>query len=219
MPWYKNEVDVARAAIAAIKADGWEIYQEVPYHGRTCDIVAVRDGNIWAIEAKRALNLKVVDQAMNHRLYAHYIGVCVPRPARDPTFALDVMAHYGIGVVMVDGPETVATVIQPEFADNPMNALRDALREGHKTFAEAGTNSGRSLTPFRQTALQVRALVFRSPGLTVRQVVRGVDHHYRSNTAAARGIVTHCKTGIIGGVRLRVINGTIRLYPFVRGCK
>jgi hypothetical protein len=112
-------VDVAVPVVAALRDQGWKVYQEVAMPGGgEADIVGVMDvpGRVHPliriVEVKTSLSLRVVEQAVKHVVHggAHYVSVAVPASGRgtDVLWApgksvlREVMAGHGVGLLTVD---------------------------------------------------------------------------------------------------------------------
>lgn len=107
----KSETEVARPVVEWLRAEGWEVYQEVSmgYADTTCDIVATSGSLLWAIEAKRSKTLALVDQARAWLGYANLVSVVTPFTQRRPTFRLRsastwdwICDYWGIGQFEAD---------------------------------------------------------------------------------------------------------------------
>ena len=81
--------------------------------------------------------------------------------------------------------------------------------EGQKHFAEAGTDKGGHWTPFKQTCLEVRAMVTSNPGISAKDLVNSIKHHYKTERSAMGSLAKWTREGVVPGVALR--NG--RYYP------
>jgi hypothetical protein len=75
-----NEAEIGEAVVAWLEAQHWDVYQEVKIYSGIADIIAVKGNLLWAIELKKSLTLKVMEQARGWR--THFRSVAVPRPRR-----------------------------------------------------------------------------------------------------------------------------------------
>jgi len=217
-----KEVDLAREVVEWLRGDRWEVYQEVTYRGGIADIVAVRDDHlVWIIECKTTRSCAVIEQAAAWRGLAHYRSIATP-PFRETGRRVDVrqffMLHDGIGHLVVSettrfmgGP--VRVHLEPKLDRHARgSAMRSVLREEHKTYAEAGNSRGDRYTPFQATCDQVRALLKIRPGVTMKELVGSIQHHYAS-TATARSSLAHwIQAGVIQGVRAEKDGRALRVY-------
>jgi len=97
----RHKVQITESELAALLVDvlkdwGWEVYQEVSGGCGVCDLVAKRGQIIWAIEAKLAFGLPVLEQAHRWRFSAHYVSILLPLPYLS-SFGNKICADYGIG--------------------------------------------------------------------------------------------------------------------------
>lgn len=224
--WPETEVELARPIVAWLLDLGWEVFQEVcgwsassAPSGPRADIVARRGRVLWVIEVKRSLDLTVLGQAHIWKRRAHRVSVAVPfrRDSTGRDFALLAAAGDGIGVLVArhvyDGEIKVVEHLRPELR---RRVLGIELVESQKTWAEAGNAEGKRWSPFKQTCKLVREVVEQTPGLTIREVVDRVDHHYASVASARGSLLTWARAGRLDGVK--VLGGTkttghLRLYP------
>jgi hypothetical protein len=218
--WPATEVELARPIVAWLADLGWEVFQEVAIPGGArADIVARRGRVLWAIEVKRTLGLTLLGQALAWTRRAHRVSVAVPR-GRDTTarrFALRAAAAEGIGVIVArqvyGGGVKVVERARPQLR---RRVLGLELHEAQKTWAEAGNASGKRWSPFAQTCKLVREVVDEHPGLTVREVVERVDHHYASVASARGALLEWARAGLLEGVEARggtKATGFYRFYP------
>ena len=107
----RTEEELALILIAWLKANGWEVYEEVKFWpdpgDRTAwyvaDIVATRNGVVAIFEVKLAFGLTVMRQAERWVRYAHEVYVFVPGkgvPANvDHAYGHGKLREVGIGVL------------------------------------------------------------------------------------------------------------------------
>lgn len=227
------ETVLAEAVIRWLKADGWDVYQEIETEqgGPRADIVAVKDEVVWVIEVKRSLTFDLLGQASRWKFYAHRVSVAVPGRKRfqredgarryGMMIAERTIRAEGIGLIRLEysypNPMEVAAWggIKPkdreDAPDSPV--LLQTLTPAHKDFAAAGNATGKRLTKFGMTAIRVLEAVKAAPGHTVKDVVAVIDHHYASDRGAAHGIRSGIKSGWIEGVRIEASGKEYRLYP------
>jgi len=221
----------SEAALAAevgrwLDGYGWELYQEVQVdrRGAVADLVAVRRGVIWVIEAKRSLSLKLLSQTMAWRGRAHYVSLASTaassRPPRHDSIA-ELCRLAGIGWIEVAPARGGKSVMVAERVkagicrQAGVEAVRAALDEPQKHFAPAGNANSKRWTPFQKTAEQLRVMAAAEPGLLLSDAVDRCEHHYKSNQAARGTLAKWIRDGIVSGVHLRKEDGRLRLYPDV----
>lgn len=225
---------MASAVVAHLEGLGWEVYQEIQteYGGPVCDIIAVKDGVVWAVEVKRCLTFELIGQAYRWNIYTHRVSVAVPTARRETRgakrygrlIAERTLKHEGIGLILLDYafPEGMEVsnfgAIEPKHDEGAMvEKVLGILTEKHKTFAKAGNSNGKRWTPFQATIKAVQSYVLEHPGCAVKEVVEGITHHYASDQGARANILQHIRdTKLIRGVRIEVEKKGHRkalLYP------
>lgn len=106
----KTEVALCERIIAWLKAQHWEVYQEVSlgYSGNRADIVATMGPTVWVIEAKLGVSLAIIDQALAWRGYAHQISIASRKYKRPPRY---VCTGYARDRGSVGSPSTKKAVM------------------------------------------------------------------------------------------------------------
>lgn len=221
---FKKESDLAARVVQYLEEEGWEVYQEVEPRrwGSTADIVAVLGHVVWVIECKLSLSMDLLGQAMEWRGYAHKVSVAVPAPKKNrhnskrDLFIHNVCKTWGVGWLEVqpsDWNHGVRERMRPGFNRRLVdNRVRDSLTEKHKTYAKAGTNTRKRWTPFQHTCDQIYSLVRQRPGITLKEIVDAVDHHYASDSGARSSISIWVRKGVIKGVRAERDGRKLRFY-------
>lgn len=229
------ETDVAKAAIAWLEREGWDVYQEVrPGPGEPiADIVALRDKYLAVIEAKAAASLHVLAQIAGWTRYATHLYIAVPfEPGKAPytgkkrlhfgarridrevrELVRDWCAARGIGI-LTSGGEAVASQAMPA-TERAMASedLRNAIRPEHKTYAAAGTQGSRSFTPYKQSCKAIADYVREHRGSTIPEVVRALGKlHYSGIRSATSSLYVAANKGVIEGVRASRDGAQFRLY-------
>lgn len=218
-------MQLAAAVVAWLENQRFEVYQEVQlrFGCNVADIVATRDGLLWVVETKTTLTLEVIAQAKAWKPYAHRTFIAVPKArtfSAGRALAYDVCRSQGIGALEVSEPHTydmdmgirerVSAAINRR-AD--AQAIRSLLTGEHKTFAKAGNADGKRWTPFKNTCKQVRDHVTANPGVTLKECVDAIDHHYASPTSARSSIAAWARAGILEGVHVAREGQALKLYP------
>lgn len=199
----------------------WDVYQEVQtyYSGPIADIVAVQNGVVWVVETKKTLSLALIEQGYKWTRDANYVSVAVPRRRRgDYGFGAEVCKKYKLGVLSVADPSEyshgVSEVWGPKLHRKAMTRyITDCLTPEHKTFAKAGTSTGKRYTPFQGTCITIKKAVESSPGMKLKELVESIDHHYSSSATARSCISKWAQQGIIEGVRCEKEGRFLRFYP------
>lgn len=227
--WPPSEAALCEVLVDWLEAEGWEVYQEVQYHGGIADIVAVRGGIVWVVEAKTGYNMTVMEQAYNWLNYAHLVSIATPSlKRRKGHFMADsILRYYGIGRLVVPAPfhfkgQTEIQVTQEIFPiyhrkrkvlKSAVTQFKDSLLPEHKTWAKAGVQHGRRVTTFGLTREAVKKVVAKYPGITLHDLVEKVDHHYSSKYGARQYIALYIDNGVIDGIRIDRDGKRLRLYP------
>lgn len=214
-----TEVELCERVVAWLKVQHWEVYQEVSFgYGESrADIVAVMGPTVWIIEAKCRLSLALIDQALAWRGYAHLISIATLRPKRPPRNAVHwICKTTGIGWISVhkERNETNAEYSPQLMRDARLvDRLRSRLHEQQKHCAPAGSRAGGYWTPFSETCREVLSRVRKQPGLTMKELMDGLKHHYSSDASARRCLAHLAGAGVVKGVRVERDGRLIRFYP------
>lgn len=187
-----KETDIAKAVVAWLTEQHWEVYQEVQIRslGSVADIVAVQGPLVWVIECKTSLSLSVMEQASSW--FAHYRSVAVPsgRNRRSRQAAYKVAKQFfKVGVLSVIGNAVDQIAAPPYMREYRKLALRlrDKLEPEHQTYAEAGNAEGRYWTPYKRTMRDVQRFLSTNPGATMKEIQREIGRAHYASPASCRG--------------------------------
>lgn len=214
-----SEAEIAAVVVAWLESCGHDVYQEVECVGGVADIVALTaNRELWCIETKTGWSLDLLEQCVSRRRVFHRVFAAVP-PSRSNHANL--FEQLGIGALRVraDGDPTYVDndwTLPPRASPDARYAklLRDALDQGHKTHAKAGSPSGTGRwTPWRRTVEGLARLVAEKPGSTMKEAINGLAHHYSSPAAARSSLAKWIEGGKVPGVVGKVEAGKLRLYP------
>ena len=210
MAW-GSEAELGEAVAAWLEVQGWDVYPEVQIFtgGARADIVATRGRYIWVVECKRAFGLAVIAQADAWRRFSHLTSVAVPgaRNSDSRYFGERVCLERGIGIIH---PRPTLPAEQWDRWGYKPPALRRAadtaqlrsrLDPGHKRHRPGNADHSYH-TPFRATCERLAELVKRSPGLTIREAIDGIAHHYQSDVNARASLRQWVRGGHVPGVAL-----------------
>lgn len=191
------ETAVAKPVISFLEELQWDVYQEVlcGSGGARADIVALQGPLIWVVEVKTTLTFDVVDQAHNWLDHAHYVSIAVPWARTRRNMPQRVCRQFGIGMLEVghqrsDGVYTRVpaklgrTRVHRRYAD----LLRASCRPECKTWGEAGNARSEFYSPFKGTCRAIVEYLTKHGPSPVKDVVKGIEHHYASE-ASARGCI------------------------------
>jgi len=213
---YEKETELARAVVVWLRANGWEVWQEVDGF---FDILAVCAGVLWSIETKLAFSSPVLVQAWRRRGSAHRISVAtLPGPSHRSTrlYHARCARELGIGVVSVDRygvrERTVGRLHRAPGATKLLKRLEMIPRD----YVEAGTNGGGYWTPFKGFVERLEAYVGAHSGCAVKAVVRDVPHHYATEASARNRVGLLAKQGVFENVRAEYVGRALCLYPVTK---
>jgi hypothetical protein len=231
---WEREEDFAATLVAWLRTNKWEVYQEIepPHCDRRADIAAVQESVVWIIETKLCYSAELLWQATKWLDYGNYVSVAVPTLGRGRE-RIKVFERYckqnGIGVLEArnkyigyskhrnDPVEQFdfEEHVEPEFRRWPERraSFKDFFTDRHKTYAKAGNAKGLCFTPWRMTCEAVSEKVKESPGITMKECIDGIKHHYSSNSCARNSMAKWIDAGKVSGVRLQRDGKLLRLYP------
>lgn len=204
-----SEEQVAAVVVGWLEAQGYDVYQEVELRngGPRADLMAKRGAELTIVETKTSASLALLYQAMERRRAAHRIYIAVPVPAHAMA---EVCKELGIGVLRVRiNPEHEQrwnpTRVDEEVPSRRWNTrpvkLAARLRPEHKTCARAGAPTGGHFSRWRDTCLQLSRVVAQHPGITLKNALAQVTHHYSSGRVAMSTMGQHIRAGRVPGVR------------------
>jgi hypothetical protein len=218
-----TEIDVGRAVVSYIRANYplWDVYQEysLGYGRKRADIIAAFPGPprlLWVVECKTKMSLHLLAQAREWLHHVHYVSIaCAPaaRTYADAGFVDDWLKDHGIGMIVAHDNYCSART-EPQLHRAAHENSKDiVLCEGHKNETEAGSKSGGFWTPFRETCNQLKGVVGHSPGLTIKEAMAAIEHHYSSDIVARSSMRVWLNKGIVKGVEMKYEAGKYHLYP------
>lgn len=213
--WPETEEEMAGLVVAWLKAEGWDVYQEVAL-GSVADIVAKRGPVLWVIETKRSMTFAVIGQADHWKRYAHLVSVAVPHAKKSDGryMAHKVCQQWGIGVLDVYQSGRVNVAVEPRFRRQRMaKRLAGVLRPEQQTYAAAGNARGLRWSQWKDTCDKMRRAVEARPGVTLGEVLKGITHHYASASSARSSMKQWLELGRVEGIRMEPDGRKIRLYP------
>ena len=213
-----KETDLSAKVVEWLQDQRWEVYQEVKFGGwaygqRCADIVAVNGPIMWIIECKTSCSLAVIEQAHRWIRTANMVSIAVPK---QNNFSEHVCRAFGIGIISLCKHVCdigVSENVRPKLWRFSTKRYRDKLEPEHKTFAKAGTSSGKSWTPFTRTCREVLNAVNRQPGLSIKDLIKGIDHHYNTASTARASLKLWIEKGKVPGVRMERDGRFLRVYP------
>jgi hypothetical protein len=201
------EIDVGRAVRAWLLLDGWEVHSEVVYGrggGLRADIVARLGKVLWVVECKTTLGFAVVSQAMRWERVANMVSVAVPTSrAVHSEAARRCLPVLGVGLLAVYAYGErggVRQEVRPAIRRRVSTSLEEYLCEATRAHDSPGEQHGDYHTPFRGTCRAITDVLAKTPGLTTKELVAEIDHHYASDSTARSALVQWMRRGVIPGV-------------------
>lgn len=225
MTWPATEADLARVVVEYLIAMGWDVYQEVVWTRGRADIVGVKGSLVWVVETKKTLGLDLLAQGTELRPWVSLVSLAFPAPpkahaqSRSRRFAISVAEREGMGLLQIRDPArfvegAVKELAKPKLNRKPLEDLRAKLEPEHRTFAAAGNADCKFWSPFKRTAARLRHYVETNPGVSLKQAIADIEHHYSTPDSAAGSLRSLIEAGAVAGVEIRKpARGPWRLYP------
>ncbi len=214
---FETEQALAEAVSDWMADNGWDVYHEVTKAGGCprADIVGTCGRLVWVVECKLSLSLSVMAQAVRWIGRAHYVSVAVPsaRESNARWFAKDTMRRRGIGVITAKFLHDVEKAWYRWDFEPPTLHRRAVVSDLRKRLvpqqkATAPGTKGAYHTPFRETISRVSEAVKKSPaGMTIREVVDYIDHHYATDQSARQSLLIWADEGKVPGI---VVDRSVR---------
>ena len=205
----KSEKQVAAPLVTWLEHHDWEVHQEVQMQtgGPRADIVARMGRLIWIVEVKRSLSLSLLDQVAQWHGYGNYVSAAAWQ-ARPCFFLERYLGYLGIGLFRVDYGG-VGQIIGPKLVRQRSDQLARCLCEETRTWAKAGaTCQDEWFTPYRRTCRAVLQAVSQDPGITTKQVMERITHHYENEQSARSSLLQWVRAGKVPGVRVERPTGS-----------
>lgn len=212
-----SETELAAIVVNWLKAEQWEVFQEVSTSGggsQRCDIYARRGAVHWAIEVKTSFSLKVIEQALKWKGRANRVSVAVPNRSKQG-FPGIVCERFGIGILYIGPAGHGYTPIFETRGSFDRNISIPPLHEEQKTYATAGNADSYFYTPFRATCDALRRAVEASPGLSMKEAMTRISHHYSSDATARGSLTQWIDQGKVRGVRIERAGRRVYLFPAI----
>lgn len=222
-----TEQEAAAKVVAYLEESGLDVYQEVALGDRAqiADIVALRGKEVWIVEVKTSWSLDLLDQCYAHERMgrATRVFAAVPdSPAWEDRAWLFRRAGFGAIRIQKDDPEdgwnhTKIEVMAPRMTPRDRaSVLRTMklLEDGHKTHAQAGAPGAKGRwSPFRGTCEALLEAVQKAPGIGLSAAVKGIRHHYNTDSCARSSLATWVKEGKVPGLFYVRQGRALALYP------
>ena len=214
-----KETDLAAKVVEWLGAQHWEVYQEVKIKGSIADIVGIQNNLVWIIECKTSLSLSLICQAIEWKRYSHFVSVAAPvnknRFSKSRYGAEKILKQYGIGMIDVrmDREEINIPQTKPALNRKAMSDIvKKSLNDNQKTAAPAGSQGG-YWTPFQETSRATTRLVNKYPGISLKDLIEKLSHHYASDKTAKACVRHWIEKKIIKGIVIKKEGKALNLYP------
>lgn len=222
-PQFKSEQEAAAQVVAYLEEGGHSGYQEVELGSGVADIVTLNGREVWVIEVKMTWSLDLLQQLWEHRRRGHGHRIFAAVPYTKNHYEREMLFRsIGFGVITIFGPEdwktrrktTQITTMAPRLTSKPLPHIVAKLDEGHKTHAKAGAPGavGR-WTPFRRTCEALAAIVYRSPGILMKDAMKDLKHHYSSDASARNCLLRLIQDEAVPDVHAVIEGKLLKLYP------
>lgn len=188
-----KESDLYKPIKKLLESKGYEVYAEVEPHavgnwGARADIVATNYPAVTIVEMKTSLSLDLVEQAYSWLPHAHYIYIAIPKRNKAiPSFMLNMLKRYGIGVIEVSHKYgTYATITTPARFNRARMVYpvdwKKVLKPEHKTWVEGGANAGGHVTSYKLTIKGVKDYLRKNPEKwhSMNDILLYCETHYAS---------------------------------------
>jgi hypothetical protein len=219
------EAILAAKVIEWLRGQHWDVWQEVsvPWAGQypTCDIMARTDKTIWVVECKMSRSLALLDQVIWWSSFVDFVSVAVPpvkvrpgcRPKESRTWN-HIIREYGIGELVVD-KFSVSSETAPNRHRNrgrpAMGVMHDTLNRMPQNYGTAGAKETSRWSPFAVTRDNLTRIVNDQPGISFRDALAKLKHHYSSDATARSSIR---KWIGVGSIKLNIRRDGRRLLLF-----
>lgn len=206
----KTEAELAARVVDWLRLNGWSCWQEVaPWGGggRVLDILARRGAAFLAVECKLTFGLPVIEQAVQWANKVHLVAVAVPLKCRTSVGKQALLRHFGMGRIVVfendcHGKWAADWNEKPRLNRLARTAvLSEHLSRFHAETCAAGVQNGPRATPFKHTAALILAQAKEHPGIPLRELIMGIDHHW-SRSSAYGSARSRIERGAVPGVRI-----------------
>lgn len=220
-----SEQQLAAVVVDWLRGQHWDVWQEVKpgWQGQhpVADIMARNGKVIWVVECKLSRSLALLDQVIWWGNLVGFVSIAVPvlkvRPGCHPKESRawnHVLGYYGIGQLTVDGDDVDHAAPSMHRHKGPLfdrhfHQLLDVMPQNYGT---AGAQRTNRWSPFAQTRDRLVKLVGERPGITFKEALADLEHHYRSDATARSSLIKWIGEGSIP-LRLVRDGRRLRLYP------
>lgn len=224
MSWAGSEKELAKHLGPWLDEREWKPYPEVSLQQGEpiADWVAVRENLAAVFECKLTMSVVLIRQAFYWTQKADYVSIVLPVPKnknakeeREKCYPM--LQRLGLGLIEVSKPKDGKAEITVR-----LNATRQlpfqssqivaTVCDGHRDIGQPGTKDGARWSEFQQTVRNMQRYLLENPGSHLKEVIRGIDHHYQTNQKAIQKILTIMEKDGLRGIRTERDSGLMRLF-------
>ncbi len=138
MALFDRENDMVTVVCHHLVANGYQVFREVAYYGRRMDVLALRNNQFWAYEAKLTQWSRALGQARWHVTAVDFSSVVLPLPLAERVDLLPFRRH-GLGVIGITHQQWV-TLVPPVTSALMWEPAKAQLFRTVQAFRDAGTS-------------------------------------------------------------------------------
>ena len=213
------ETAICLAVLAALKEQGWETFQEVDF-GHRADIVARKDGKILIVEAKSAPSMALIGQGLHWMAWGNAVAVATTWSRGEFS---NICRALGIHIITVghdwrnEGNLKAELPYEWKYHRAEASCRKRLLKRLHPLLNEFGKAGSQSeyYSAFKHTCRNLKEYISGHPGVTMKEAVKNIAHHYASETSARSSLGKWITEGSIEGIEWRKAPDIKRylLYP------
>ena len=144
-----------------------------------CDIAAIRENELWIVEMKCSLSLKLIYQAISRFAITSHVFVAIPRPKRinnDFRYAKKVLKKLDLGLITValDSPVQFAEIIFLPDKHNKTGKKAEFLRkeiEGRIGDNVGGSSKTPITTAYKERCIKIACILEKKQILSPKDLV------------------------------------------------
>lgn len=161
-----KESDLYQPIKQLLTSQGFTVKGEV----KKCDIAAIREDELWIVEIKRHLSMKLLYQAMSRLAITPFVYIAIPRPKRlDAGFrsAKKVLKKLELGLITVamDSSTPYAEIaLFPNMCHKKTTKKAAAIRkeiEGRTDDTPGGSTGVTITSAYRERAIKIACILFK----------------------------------------------------------
>lgn len=207
---FESEEKMAEEVIGWLRNKGYEVWEEVQPKANSsyADIVAQKDDELVIIECKLSYGASVISDAMNWIGWADRIAIAYPqRSWRDRRIRRAYKALVGIYDIEEwevhkrtrENSNSYVFIKQEKMHSDPSmkNYILESLKPEHKEWAKAGSKDATRVTDFNITKYHLIEYVKEHQGVTLKDAVPHIGHHYASDESAYGSLAKYLEKGDI----------------------